>query len=103
MKHTITTGYEYPTARKIRRDCSKELYRALKRMNVYVNQDKIKEAELYYAQMVATHYLLLADLKKQRKKQVEWWEEHCSGKLADILELNHDQFVQAFRRTYLGE
>ena len=103
MKHTKTTGHEYPTARKIRRDCSKELYRALKRMDVYVKESKLKEAELYYAKMVATHYLHLADLNKQRKKQVEWWKEHCSEQIATILDVNHEQFVQAFTQAYLGQ
>src|SRR5690606_41032830 len=102
MKHTTKTKlYDIPTARKIRRDCSKELYRAIKRMDIYVSQDKIEQAERYYAQMVATHYLHLRELN-QRKKQVEWWEEHCSTKLAELLEVDQQLFIQAFKRAYLS-
>lgn len=38
-----------PTPRKIRRGCSKELYRTVKRLGVYIPEERIREGEeLYY-------------------------------------------------------
>lgn len=101
MKHTQAASSNYPTARKIRRDCSKELYRALKRMNVHVEESKLIEAEKYYTKMVITNHPTMRELHNNRNGQVQWWNEHCSEQLALILEVEHSAFVEAFTKAYL--
>lgn len=102
MKHTQgASANDYPTARKIRRDCSKEIYRALKRMNVHVEQSKLTEAEQYYTKMVITHFQVIRELSKNRKNQVQWWDEHCSEQLSVILGVDRTAFVEAFTKAYL--
>lgn len=44
-----------PTARKIRRACSNELYRTVKRLKVWVSKEKMEQAEkLYFKRLLST-------------------------------------------------
>ena len=55
-----------PTARGIRRACSKELYRTCKRLPVHIAPDLVKQGEELYCRNVAGHHL---DRRKPQQPQ----------------------------------
>ena len=91
-----------PTARKIRRSCSKELYRTVKRLKVYVPKDKMDKAEQLYFQKVAQNLLWIVDHKDNRKAQAAWWSENVSEEIAALWEVDRDKLCEAFRDAYGG-
>lgn len=91
-----------PTARKIRRSCSNELYRTAKRMKVYVPKDKMDKAETLYFQKVVQHLLWIVDHKDNRKAQAAWWSENVSEEIAALWEVDRDKLCEAFRDAYGG-
>lgn len=101
MKHqTMTHQPELPTARNIRRACQSELYRTIKRMKVWVPEDKVKTAEKLYFQKVAGNLVWIHENRSNRKKQVEWWETNVCDELVAILEVDRNHFVEAFKAAY---
>ena len=91
-----------PNARSIRRSCEKELYRALKKLKAYVPKEKLKQAENQYFKKVVQHLTWIHEHKNNRKLQLDWWEKNCSLELAQILDINHEKFIEAFRDAYGG-
>lgn len=64
-----------PTARGIRRACSNELYRTIKRMNVWIPEDKRKEGEELYYRKVIGNLIWIHENHANRKKLSDWWDE----------------------------
>ncbi|MDF2836732.1 MAG: dehydrogenase [Paenibacillus sp.] len=91
-----------PSARKIRRSCSNELYRTAKRMKIYVTKEKMDKAETLYFQKVAQHLLWIVDHKDNRKAQAAWWAENVSEEIAALWEVDRDKLCVAFREAYGG-
>ncbi|MEK3882849.1 dehydrogenase [Paenibacillus sp. PL2-23] len=93
---------DLPSARKIRRSCSNELYRAMKRLKTWVPKDKMEQAETLYYKKVVQHMQFIVDNKSNRKAQADWWDEHVSGEIAELWGVDRSRLCQAFRDAYGG-
>ena len=102
MNHNQNQENPLPSVRKIRRACSKELYRTLKRLNKWVSPDKIEAAEKLYVQKVAANLLWIVENQSNKKAQSDWWEEHVSEEIAQLWEVDKAQLCSAFRDAYGG-
>lgn len=91
-----------PTPRKIRRGCSKELYRTVKRLGIYIPQDKIAEGEALYYKKVIENLLWIAEQHSNRKALADWWDEAISGELAELWQVDQGQLKRAFRNAFGG-
>ena len=98
QKHTAG----YPTARKIRRACSNELYRAVKRMKVWIPKDKMEQAVELYFKKVALNLVWIVENESNRKVQADWWDENVSGEIAELWEVDRVKLCTAFRDAYGG-
>lgn len=91
-----------PTARKIRRACSNELYRTVKRLKLYIPQEKMEQAERLYFRKVAENLLWIVEHKDNRKAQASWWADNVSQEIAELWEVDRDKLCDAFREAYGG-
>jgi len=91
-----------PTARGIRRACSKELYRTRKRMNLWVPQEKIEEAEKLYFRKVVENLLWIHENGSNRKVLADWFEREVAGDIAAIWEVDAAVLAEAFRDAFGG-
>ncbi|WP_424766476.1 dehydrogenase [Paenibacillus sp. sgz302251] len=98
QKHTAG----YPTARKIRRACSKELYRTVKRMKLWIPKDKMEQAESLYFKKVILNLTWIVENESNRKVQADWWDEHVSADIAELWEVDRTKLCDAFREAYGG-
>ncbi|MBD2867976.1 dehydrogenase [Paenibacillus arenilitoris] len=98
QKHTAGL----PTARKIRRACSNELYRTVKRMKVWIPKEKIEKAESIYYKKVIPNLIWIYENRSNRKLQADWWEENVSAEIAELWEVDRAALCAAFRDAYGG-
>lgn len=91
-----------PTARGIRRACSKELYRTRKRMNLWVPKEKVEEAEKLYFRKVVGNLLWIHENGSNRKILADWFEEEVAGDIAAIWEVDAADLARAFRDAFGG-
>ena len=91
-----------PTARGIRRACSKELYRARKRLPVHIAPDLVKQGEELYYRKVVGHLIWIAENRSNRKLLCNWWDEDVSVELAALWKVDRDALCTAFRNAYGG-
>ncbi|MFF2480854.1 dehydrogenase [Paenibacillus sp. NPDC058071] len=91
-----------PTARKIRRACSNELYRTVKRMKVWVPEEKLEQAEAIYFKKVILNLVWIAEHESNRKVLADWWDENVSEEIAALWEVDGDRLRQAFREAFGG-
>ncbi|MFF2885362.1 dehydrogenase [Paenibacillus sp. NPDC057967] len=92
----------YPSARKIRRSCSNELYRAAKRLKVWIPKDKMEQAETIYVKKVAANLIWIFENRSNRKVQADWWEDNVSPEIAELWEVDRLRLCEAFREAYGG-
>lgn len=98
QKHTAG----YPTARKIRRACSNELYRTVKRLKVWIPSDKLEQAEKLYCKKVALNLPWIVEHQNNRKLQADWWEDNVSAEIAELWNVDRLKLCEAFRDAYGG-
>ncbi|MFC4103112.1 dehydrogenase [Paenibacillus xanthanilyticus] len=91
-----------PTARKIRRACDNELYRTVKRLNVYVPKEKLEAAEKLYFKKVALNLPWIAENQSNRRKLADWWDENVSAEIAELWEVDLAKLQAAFREAFGG-
>lgn len=91
-----------PTARGIRRACSKELYRTRKRMNLWVPAAKVEEAEKLYFRKVVGNLLWIHENGSNRKVLADWFEQEVAGDIAAIWEVDAAALAKAFREAFGG-
>lgn len=91
-----------PSPRKIRRGCSKELYRTIKRMKIYIPESKVKEGEDLYYRKVIGNLLWIHEHSTNRKVLADWWDEAVSGELAALWEVEPGKLSEAFRESFGG-
>ncbi|MDQ6421156.1 dehydrogenase [Paenibacillus sp. LHD-117] len=101
-KHDQKHSSGLPTARKIRRACSTELYRTVKRLKVYVAKDKIEQAETIYFKKVVLNLPWIVEHKDNRKAQSDWWDQNVSAEIAELWEVDRVKLSEAFREAYGG-
>ncbi|HZG58211.1 dehydrogenase [Paenibacillus sp.] len=98
QKHTA----QLPSPRGIRRACSRELYRTLKRLNAYVPEEKVQEAEKLYFEKVVGNLLWIFEHRSNKKKQAEWWAVAVAPDIAELWGVNEEQLVRAFKEGFAG-
>lgn len=91
-----------PSARGIRRSCSKELYRTVKRLKIWIPPDRLREAEQLYFKKVALNLPYIAENGSNRKLLADWWEENVCGEIAKLWEVDPDALAKAFRESFGG-
>jgi len=92
----------YPSARKIRRSCSNELYRTAKRLKLWIPKDKMEQAEAMYVKKVAANIIWIYENRSNRKLQADWWDENVSAEIAELWDVDRSKLCQAFREAYGG-
>ncbi|RIX53083.1 dehydrogenase [Paenibacillus nanensis] len=92
----------FPSARKIRRSCSNELYRTAKRLKLWVPKDKMEQAEKLYFQKVVLNLQWIVENQSNRKAQADWWVEAVSAEIAELWEVDRERLSEAFRDAYGG-
>ncbi|WP_029192294.1 hypothetical protein [Paenibacillus harenae] len=98
QKHTAG----YPSARKIRRACSNELYRTVKRMKIWIPKEQMGKAEELYFKKVVLNLKWIVENESNRKVQADWWDENVSADIAELWGVNRDTLCAAFRDAYGG-
>lgn len=91
-----------PTPRKIRRGCSKELYRTIKRLGVYIPQDQLEAGETLYYKKVIANLLWIHENSSNRKLLADWWDKEVSPELAELWSLDRETLSNAFRAAFGG-
>ncbi len=91
-----------PTARKIRRACDNELYRAAKRLKVWIAKDKMEQASALYFRKVAQNIAWIVEHESNRKAQADWWDENVSAEIAELWQVERNKLCTAFREAYGG-
>ncbi|GIP54618.1 dehydrogenase [Paenibacillus vini] len=91
-----------PTPRKIRRGCSKELYRTVKRLGVYIPEERIREGEELYYKKVIGNLMWIAEHTSNRKVLADWWDEAVSAELAELWQVDRETLSRAFRSAFGG-
>lgn len=98
MKH----NQEIPTARKIRRSCSRELYRARKKINKWIAPDLVEQADALYFKKVALNLPWIAENSSNRKILSDWWEENVCPEIAELWQVDAKVLAKAFRESFGG-
>lgn len=101
-KHTEKHRMQLPTPRGIRRACSRELYRTIKRLNLFIAPEKVAEAENLYYKKVIENIFWIFEHRDNRKKQADWWVENIAPEIAALWEVDVDALGHAFRDGYGG-
>ncbi|WP_410772285.1 dehydrogenase [Fontibacillus sp. BL9] len=91
-----------PTPRKIRRGCSKELYRTVKRLGVYIPEELIKQGETLYYKKVIGNLLWIGENISNRKLLADWWDDAVSAELAELWQVDREALSRAFRSAFGG-
>jgi toxin CptA len=91
-----------PKLRTIRRSCSKELYRTIKRLNKYIEPEKIRAAEELYYKKVGANLLFIAENGSNRKKLSDWWDENVCPEIAELWDVQPRELSRAFRSAFMG-
>ncbi|WP_068777861.1 dehydrogenase [Paenibacillus sp. FJAT-26967] len=104
MRHNKNEKHktQFPSVRGIRRACSRELYRTIKRLKVFIPADKVEQAEKIYARKVAENIAFIVENSDNHKVQADWWEEKVAPEIAELWGVPADVLAGAFRHSYGG-
>ncbi|MHA0858430.1 hypothetical protein [Paenibacillus sp. CMAA1364] len=104
MPPTYTSNKELqlPTPRSIRRACSKELYRTIKRMKVHIPDPLLQQGEDMYYRKVIGNLIWIHENHSNRKILYQWWEREVSQELALLWQVDHRKLCVAFRDAFGG-
>ncbi|MFB5678603.1 dehydrogenase [Paenibacillus terreus] len=91
-----------PTARGIRRACSKELYRTCKRLKTYIPPDLVRKGEELYCRKVAGNLIWITENGSNRKLLCDWWDEEVAPELAELWQVEKSALCAAFRSSFGG-
>ncbi|MBB6638482.1 dehydrogenase [Cohnella thailandensis] len=91
-----------PSARTIRRACSNELYRTVKRLRLYVPEEKIRQAEELYVKRVIGNLIWITENRSDRRKLADWWDAEVSEAVAELWEVDLAKLQAAFRASFGG-
>jgi toxin CptA len=90
-----------PSLRHIRRSCQRELYRTVKKLNTYINDDQLKAAEQIYLRKVVLHLPWISENGSHRKRLADWWEEQVCADIASIWNVETHTLARAFRDSFV--
>jgi hypothetical protein len=98
MKH----NQPLPSARGIRRACSKELYRARKKLGGYISSQLVEKADEVYYKKVLLNLPYIAENRSNRKLLANWFEENVCGEIAELWSVEPKALAKAFRDSFGG-
>ncbi|MGG1599339.1 dehydrogenase [Paenibacillus naphthalenovorans] len=98
MKH----NQQLPSARLIRRTCSRELYRARKKMGGYITPHLIKQADELYYKKVLLNLPYIVENGSNRKVLADWFDENVCGEIAALWNVEPGVLGRAFRESFGG-
>ncbi|MFS0727104.1 dehydrogenase [Paenibacillus sp. 1P07SE] len=96
------TSPDLPTARKIKRACSKELYRTVKRLDRWIPPALVEQAEQIYIRKVMLNLIWIHENRSNRKLLCDWWDEQLSEEIAALWGIDREQLAAAFRHAFGG-
>ncbi|NHN33046.1 dehydrogenase [Paenibacillus agricola] len=100
--HNVKHDQEYPTARKIRRSCSRELFRTRKKLGQWIAPELVKQAdELYYKKVLLNLPWIVAN-GSNRRLLSDWWDEHIGPEIAELWDVDPAVLSKAFRDAFGG-
>ncbi|WP_159885138.1 dehydrogenase [Paenibacillus puerhi] len=91
-----------PSARQIRRTCSRELYRARKRLGGYITPEQIREGDELYFRKVMANLPYIAENGSNRKLLADWFDEQVSADIAALWGVGQAAVALAFRESFGG-
>lgn len=98
MKHS----QPLPTARGIRRACSKELYRARKKLGGYIAADLVAKADELYYKKVLLNLPYIVENRSNRKLLADWFDANVCGDIAELWNVEPQALAKAFRDAFGG-
>jgi hypothetical protein len=93
---------QFPTVRSIRRACSRELYRAAKRLKTYIPPHKMAEAEKLYLGKVLQNLPYIIENGSNHKALADWWDDNVSAEVAALWNVDPEKLARAFRDAFGG-
>jgi hypothetical protein len=98
----VKHNQEYPTARKIRRSCSREMYRTRKKLDRWIAPELADKAdELYFKKVIMNLPWIVAN-GSNRRVLSDWWDEHVSQEIAELWNVDRALLSKAFRDSFGG-
>jgi toxin CptA len=97
-KHAQT----YPSARKIRRSCNRELYRTIKKLKIWIPPAQLIEAENLYFRKVVLNLPWIVENGSNRKALADWWAENVGPEIAALWNVEPSELERAFREAFGG-
>ncbi|MED4604445.1 dehydrogenase [Paenibacillus validus] len=91
-----------PSVRQIRRTCSRELYRARKKVGRHITAEQIDRADDVYFKKVLANLPYIAENGSNRKLLADWFNEHVCGEVAEIYGVEREVLARAFRDSFGG-
>ncbi|MCZ8515528.1 dehydrogenase [Paenibacillus filicis] len=98
MKHS----HPLPSARGIRRTCSKELYRARKKINQWISPELVDKADELYYKKVLLNLPYIVENASNRRLLADWFEENVCPEIAALWNVSPQVLGKAFRESFGG-
>ncbi|MBO2945522.1 hypothetical protein JJQ72_16210 [Paenibacillus sp. F411] len=95
-------GIRPPSPRGIRRACSKELYRTVKRLKTYIEPELVKQGEELYYRKVIGNLIWIHENYSNKKLLCDWWDTEVSAELAELWQVPEKALQGAFRSAFGG-
>jgi hypothetical protein len=102
MKQNEKHKQPFPTVRTIRRTCNRELYRAAKRLKIYIPPERMEQAEKLYLEKVIRNLPYIMETGSNRKKLADWWDENVNAEVAELWNVEPVKLAKAFRESFGG-
>ncbi|SFL68219.1 toxin CptA [Paenibacillus sp. 1_12] len=102
LNNNVKHNQDYPTARKIRRSCSREMFRARKKLGQWIAPELVKQAdELYFKKVILNMPWIVAN-GSNRRLLSDWWDEHIAPEVAELWKVDLAVLSKAFRDSFGG-
>ncbi|MCS7464753.1 dehydrogenase [Paenibacillus doosanensis] len=98
----VKHNQSYPTARKIRRACVKELYRARKKIGKWIAPELVEQADELYYKKVLLNLPWIVEHNSNRKLLADWWDENVCPEIAELWSVEPAVLAKAFRDSFGG-
>ncbi|WP_028550091.1 hypothetical protein [Paenibacillus sp. UNC451MF] len=92
----------YPTARKIRRACSREMYRARKKIDKWISPELVDKGDEIYYKKVLLNLPWIVENSSNRKVLSDWWDENVCTEIAELWDVEPATLARAFRESFGG-
>lgn len=92
----------YPSARKIRRSCTREMYRARKKIGKWIAPHLVEQADELYYKKVMLHLPFIVENSSNRRLLADWWEENVGPEIAELWDIEPATLARAFRESFGG-